>query len=48
MQERICPVCGKPCYSAAAEEKVWECPHCGADVPRCLDDFDFTSDTCDD
>lgn len=32
MQERICPSCRSPCYSAAAEAAVWRCPHCGATI----------------
>ncbi|MGB9660686.1 MAG: hypothetical protein ACPL5F_01545 [Moorellaceae bacterium] len=32
MQKRICPACGFPCYSAAAEQ-VWKCPRCGSTIP---------------
>jgi ribosomal protein S27AE len=29
MQKRVCPICGLPQYSAAAEQ-AWRCPRCGA------------------
>lgn len=32
MVSRICPQCGLPWYSAAAEE-TWICPECGAKIP---------------
>lgn len=32
MQKRVCPVCGLPQYSAAAEG-IWHCPRCGAEIP---------------
>lgn len=36
MQERICPSCDRPCYSAA-ETEVWTCPRCGAVITPPVD-----------
>lgn len=33
MEERICPVCLEPVYSAATEQE-WTCSHCGATIPK--------------
>jgi len=34
MEGRICPHCGRFCFSAASQEEIWECPTCGKDVPK--------------
>lgn len=35
MQERICPTCKRPCYSAAVDN-IWRCPYCGTEIkPEC-------------
>jgi len=31
---RKCPHCGEKAYSAASQEKVWECPNCGGEISR--------------
>lgn len=33
MEQRICPHCHKPAYSADTISKFWICPHCGGEIP---------------